>query len=148
MVCPFAPGAYRLSLIAYPWERRVRRILLRLEDKLVLAGGGERRAGNARQRLPFSAACWDLDRVAQGNSAPHARIHYACLREVRAAQANVADIGFRFQVQYAKSNLRALGTRFQVAVFLERSCGIDHHLISLQFEHSITLIFIQPCRVN
>jgi len=47
-----------LSLIAYPWERRVRRILLRLEDKLVLAGGGERRAGNARQRLPFSAACW------------------------------------------------------------------------------------------
>jgi hypothetical protein len=36
----------------------------------------------------------DLDRVAQGNSAPHARIHYACLREVRAAQANVAHIGF------------------------------------------------------
>ena len=49
----FLPG-----LIAYPWERRVRRILLRLEDKLALAGGGERRAGNARQRLPFSAACW------------------------------------------------------------------------------------------
>jgi hypothetical protein len=98
--------------------------------------------------LAVLVACWDLDRVAQGNSPPHARIHYACLREVRAAQANVADIGFRFQVQYAKSNLRALGTRFQVAVFLERSCGIDHHLISLQFEHSITLIFIQPCRVN
>src|SRR6478609_4798563 len=68
MVCPFSRG---LSLIAYPWERRVRRILLRLEDKLVLAGGGEQRAGNARQRLPFSAACWDLDRVAQGNCAPH-----------------------------------------------------------------------------
>jgi hypothetical protein len=65
-----------------------------LRTNWLFAGGGERRAGNARQRLPFSAACWDLDRVAQGNSAPHARIHYACLREVRAAQANVADIGF------------------------------------------------------
>jgi len=40
----FLPGAYS-------WGRRVRRILLRLEDKLVLAGGGERRAGNAQTTL-------------------------------------------------------------------------------------------------
>jgi hypothetical protein len=36
----------------------------------------------------------NLDCVPQGNSTPHARVHDACLREVRAAQANVADIGF------------------------------------------------------
>jgi hypothetical protein len=37
--------------------------------------------------------------------------------------------------------LGAFGTSFQVAVFLKRSCGIDHHFIGLEFEHSITLIF-------
>src|ERR1041385_3889479 len=48
------------------------------------------------QRLPwfFSVACLlNLDCVPQRSSAPHARIHDACLREVRAAQANVADMG-------------------------------------------------------
>jgi hypothetical protein len=34
-----------------------------------------------------------LDCVPQGNGAPDARIHGACLQEVRAAQANVADFG-------------------------------------------------------
>jgi hypothetical protein len=46
-------------------------------------------------RLPFwlvLGSLLDLDCVTQGNSAPHVRIHGACLREVRAAQTNVANI--------------------------------------------------------
>jgi hypothetical protein len=78
----------------------------------------------------------NLDYVPQRNGTPHPRIHGACLREVRAAQANVADFGVGFQVQYAKSDLRAFGTRFQVTVFLKRSCGVDYHFIGLEFEHS------------
>jgi hypothetical protein len=87
MVCPFSLGLIHGDGVSGEFYYALR-------TNWLFAAGGERRAGNAGQRLPFSAACWNLDRVAQGNSPPHARIHYACLREVRAAQANVADIGF------------------------------------------------------
>jgi len=87
MVCPFSLGLIHGDGVSGEFY-----YALRTNWFLPAAESGAR--AMRRQRLPFSAACWDLDRVAQGNSPPHARIHYACLREVSAAQANVADIGF------------------------------------------------------
>jgi hypothetical protein len=48
--------------------------------------------GNALALDWSDASLLNLYCVTQGNSAPHVRIHDACLREVRAAQANFANI--------------------------------------------------------
>jgi hypothetical protein len=56
--------------------------------------GKDDSAGNMLALCLVLGCLLNLDCVPQGNSAPHARVHDACLREVRAAQANVADIGF------------------------------------------------------
>jgi hypothetical protein len=98
--------------------------------------GAPGNAGNPLALCLVLTCLLNLDCVPQRSGAAHAPIHGACLCEVRAAQANVADFSVGFQMQHAKSDLRALGTRFQIAVFLKRSRGIDYHFIGLEFEHS------------